>query len=452
VDTLDKGLAFMDPTDPANCTISSSGGTITFADAGMTFATICANTVLTPAAPPEEKSRIATFDFGGFSVSGGITTLTIEYRVVVLDIDGNQSGDDLGNGAVWTANSFELNASAERVTIVEPDLRINKDVDSNFVVVGGTVTYSLVISHTAKSTTDAFDVEVVDVVPDALAYVPGSLNCNLGPQDADLCTYDAASRTIRAVWNTFELGAGVGRINFKARVIALPPEGSITNIATVSWTSLPGDVSDPQTPTNDYSTERAYDPASTTDIYGDEDDAVFNVVQYLPQTGFAPNRVTDLSRFPFAQYSSSGGMTVEIPALGLNTGIVGVPFQRGDWNVAWLGNQLGWLAGTSFPTWSGNSVLTGHVYGADGLPGPFIDLNKLRYGDEIIIHAFGQEYIYEVRTNVLVKPDDLSAMKHETYSWLTLITCKEYDEKIDGYRYRVVVRAVLVKVIADPAE
>ena len=41
---------------------------------------------------------------------------------------------------------------------------------------------------------------------------------------------------------------------------------------------------------------------------------------------------------------------------------------------------------------------------------------------------------------------DGSVFQHEEKPWLTLLTCKEYDEKTKTYRKRVVVRAVLVKV------
>jgi LPXTG-site transpeptidase (sortase) family protein len=114
--------------------------------------------------------------------------------------------------------------------------------------------------------------------------------------------------------------------------------------------------------------------------------------------------------------------------------------------VTWLGRQAGWLEGTAFPTWKGNSVLTSHVYDANGLPGPFVNLQKLKYGDKIIIHAYGEIYTYEVRTNSIVAPDSSIALRHEEKAWLTLITCKEYDEKADKYKKRVVVRAVLVSV------
>jgi len=39
---------------------------------------------------------------------------------------------------------------------------------------------------------------------------------------------------------------------------------------------------------------------------------------------------------------------------------------------------------------------------------------------------------------------------HEDQAWLTLITCRGYDEQSDSYKYRVVTRAVLIKVEAEP--
>ncbi len=65
----------------------------------------------------------------------------------------------------------------------------------------------------------------------------------------------------------------------------------------------------------------------------------------------------------------------------------------------------------------------------------------------MIVHLSGQQYIYEVRAVKQVKPTDIEAMmRHEELPWLTLITCKGYDEKTDSYRYRVLVRAVLIEV------
>jgi len=80
----------------------------------------------------------------------------------------------------------------------------------------------------------------------------------------------------------------------------------------------------------------------------------------LPGTGFAPQRVTALSAQPAAQsYANLGDLWLEIPRLGVQMPIVGVPQADGQWDVSWLGNDAGWLNGTAFPTWSGNSVLAG---------------------------------------------------------------------------------------------
>jgi LPXTG-site transpeptidase (sortase) family protein len=83
---------------------------------------------------------------------------------------------------------------------------------------------------------------------------------------------------------------------------------------------------------------------------------------------------------------------------------------------------------------------------ADGTPGPFVKLNTLGYGDQIIVHLGGQKYIYEVRQNRRVSPGTTSVLQHEDLPWLTLITCQTYNETLGDYLYRIVVRAVLVRV------
>ena len=130
--------------------------------------------------------------------------------------------------------------------------------------------------------------------------------------------------------------------------------------------------------------------------------------------------------------------------------IVGVPQTRDGWNVTWLNRDAGWLNGSAFPTWNGNSVITGHVWDALNQPGPFAKLKDLKYGDQIEIHAFGQVYIYEVRESNTVSPTGASTVfKHEERSWITLITCEDYKEQSQTYSYRRMVRAVLIKVVDE---
>ena len=209
--------------------------------------------------------------------------------------------------------------------------------------------------------------------------------------------------------------------------IVASPTGDLVNTATVT---MPDGYSD-LTPGNNTATDtdtRHVQPSS------------------LPGTGFAPNKVTKLAR-QTTDYADLGDLWLEIPRLGVKIPIAGVPEVNGTWDVSWLGSQAGWLNGTAYPTSAGDSILTGHVYDAFGQPGPFVHLNGLWYGDQIIIHEGGLQYVYEVREVMQVTPNAVSSViKHEDLPWVTLITCRGYDEASNSYKYRVAVRAVLVKV------
>lgn len=165
----------------------------------------------------------------------------------------------------------------------------------------------------------------------------------------------------------------------------------------------------------------------------------------LPATGFAPARVTQLG-VQAVTYQQENEVNLTIPRLGLSIAVVGVPYQENGWNTDWLNFQAGWLNGTAFPGWPGNAVLAAHNYLADGSAGPFKALDQLRWGDKIEITAFNETSIYEVREVKKVKPDDLSVLSHQENAWLTLVTCKSFNEKTESYRWRIVVEAVLVEV------
>jgi LPXTG-site transpeptidase (sortase) family protein len=167
----------------------------------------------------------------------------------------------------------------------------------------------------------------------------------------------------------------------------------------------------------------------------------------LPSTGFVPKVRTSLPAQPVhLAYQDYGAMSLEIPSLHQKMAIMGVPKSGDGWDVRWLGEQAGYLEGTAFPTWPGNTGLAGHSTLADGSPGPFANLGSLRWGDQVIIDAWGQRYLYAVRQNSLVAPGQLAALQHEDLDWVTLITCQGYDESSGKYQWRRVVRAVLVAV------
>ena len=167
----------------------------------------------------------------------------------------------------------------------------------------------------------------------------------------------------------------------------------------------------------------------------------------LPLTGFAPGMLTELPIRISPDTHSNAGMVLTLPKLGISAQIIGVPLESNGWNTSWLGNYAGYLEGSAFPTWNGNTVITGHVWTATNEPGIFLDLNTMQYGDEIRIYAWGQVYTYVVRSNFLVSETNVAAvMQSENADYLTLMTCDGYDPEDNTYLYRRVVRAVLVSV------
>jgi LPXTG-site transpeptidase (sortase) family protein len=162
----------------------------------------------------------------------------------------------------------------------------------------------------------------------------------------------------------------------------------------------------------------------------------------LPATGFAPGKVTALPK----QTAAYNGLNIrlEIPAIGVNAPVVGVADGS---DVTWLGHDAGWLNNTAFPTWAGNSVITGHVWDADNLPGLFANLKTLKYGDTVLVHAFKSVYTYEVRDSQLVSPTSTrSVFRHEDQPWISLLTCEDFNTDTLKYTGRRLVRAVLVDV------
>jgi LPXTG-site transpeptidase (sortase) family protein len=445
-DSMDRGLAFV------SCSSITGAGLVTTIGSLSEVCDSAVGVTYLPGSLDErDAGRQAVFDFGTLSnPTSNDITLRVEYTAVVLNSLGNVNDVDLGNQAQWTWGTGESigPVSANEVNIVEARLNVTKSASPTLVTVGSEVTFTLTLTHDSIfSTTDAFNVELIDQLPVELGNVTG-LNCTTGAQDPTSCIYSLATHTLTAIWPAFTRAGGNSVITFRATVLVIPASNQITNEVTGEWTSLPEDVNEPQSPYNDLSDERTFPPGIDVDNYIDTDAIVLTFASQ-PSTGFAPGVVTPLINLEKTKYSDLGDLTVEIPNLGVNLPIVGVPLDDRTWDLTWLWSNAGWLEETAFPTWSGNSVITAHVYLPNGKPGPFLNLGTLVWGDQIIVHANGMRYIYQVRSIQTVKPADMTAFKHEDKAWLTLITCKSYDEKTNSYKERIVIRAILVSVTEE---
>jgi len=235
----------------------------------------------------------------------------------------------------------------------------------------------------------------------------------------------------------------INKITISFNVTVLDTISTVSNEATID-SYLNGDSD---------STDPGEQRVATAEAVWNRDtnQPVINPESKLPDTGFAPGRISILPEQP--KISNYSGLIsspwLEIPTLGVQSSIVGVPLVENKWDVTWLWDQTGWLEGSAYPSSSGNSILTSHVYLADGTAGPFVNLSKMTWGQKIILHVSGERFIYEVQSVTRVAPSDRSAFKHEDSSWLTLVTCQGYDEKGNSYQYRILVRGKLLKVEQD---
>jgi LPXTG-site transpeptidase (sortase) family protein len=310
-----------------------------------------------------------------------------------------------------------------------------------------------------------YNVTLTDKLPDELKYIPGSLVYVSGviPDTLD----ESDPKNLAAIWDSYDRGAGETILRYRVTVKSLKPSG-IKNTAVLTWSSLPNNFLTAQTANNPLSTERYYDPNSTINIYGASSSFTLNEprsllpndrnqylsgksAQSLPLTGFAPGKWTSLELQPNnKQYRSLGEIALDLPSLGIKTSVINVPFVDGTWDVKWLNSQAGYLEGTTFPTQKGNTVITAHVYNSDGGPGLFVNLSDLKWGDIIHLHAWGNDYAYEVRSNQQVKPNAISVLgSKKKGTWLTLLTCRGYNEVKNTYQWRIAVQAVLVKITPD---
>lgn len=458
-DTLDSGLAFVDCADTAPAGAGNMHDIIAGPDITSTNFTFAAdahghnvascNHGTTAANNPQISNSGGTirWDLGTVANAGAAPeTIALTYRVIVLDVATNVQNTTLDNDVDWIWSGGTLSTrAAQSLRVVEPELQVEKTVDPEVAALGNSVTYSVEISHTSNSLMAAYDVLLTDGIPTGLVLDQTSVTVT-GSAGLPAAVITTSPTQFTVYWSEFPLGA-TARVEFQARFVGPSP---VVNSANVNWSSLqidPVPHFQAQSVYNALSTERRFNPANqSVDDYVVSSSVSLKAPK-LPKTGFAPGKVTSLPEQPAdMSYRAMGDLWLEIPRLGIKVNIVGVPYNSDDWNLTWLGNQAGYLEDTAYPTHAGNTGITAHAYLADGTPGPFVDLSKLHYGDQIIIHMGGQRYLYEVRENKLIRPNEASVLKHEEHPWLTLITCKNYNETTGDYQYRVSVRAVLVKV------
>ena len=265
-DTLTRGLAFVD------CIAITPGAGLTTDLAGG-FAAACAAPTVNESPfgslDDIDQGRQVIYDLGSLTNStGAAVPLVISYRTVVLNAENNQDGSQVHNAVIWDYEGGSLSAAAPALDIVEPDMNIVKSANRTSAQNGDIITFTLRILHDLTSIADAFELEMTDALPANLVYVPGSFAYVSGTLAA---VDDTDPTVLTATWVDFPLGGTETVLQFQVQVTGLSAGQSTNNTALLAWSSLPGDVSAPQSVHNILSTERDYDPPSLVNIYGDAD-------------------------------------------------------------------------------------------------------------------------------------------------------------------------------------
>ncbi len=156
-------------------------------------------------------------------------------------------------------------------------------------------------------------------------------------------------------------------------------------------------------------------------------------------------RVKDGLVFPQAALNSPG--VLMIPALGLEQGVARVPIRDGDWDISNLGTQVGHLQATGLhPGADLAMTFVGHVT-ADwpDIP-PFVDLNQLEYGDEVVYRWNTLDFVYRVDDLRMVSPKSVDSLFLEDGNSIVLVTCSNWNYLTQGWAKRLLLRARLVEI------
>jgi LPXTG-site transpeptidase (sortase) family protein len=384
-----------------------------------------------------------SFSFSGGSLPPfGSCTLTLS---ATMTVNGNLT-NTIPASAVTTANGVTNIDPAEASLTNLPGVSLSKFFASNPITPGADSALNITIQNTGNIALDGLGFS--DSLPAGLTISGGSAPAPLNDCGGTLTavsgtqliqlTNGALDATASCVIVVYITGNAAGEF-----VNTIPP-GSLT---TDSGTNVTNSAPATDTLVIQGETEEGGGGGGGRSRGNDNSAAIIPVTGafLIPVTGFAPGVITKLDR-PARPLYDATSLTLEIPVIKVKAPIVGVEQKNGGWDISWMQNQVGWLHGSAYPTWKGNSLLTAHVVSADGKPGVFFHLKYLGVGEHVFVNNSGYRYTYEVIANELVQPDDSSVMKHEEKSVLTLITCDSYDESTGTYLQRVAVRAILIDV------
>lgn len=168
--------------------------------------------------------------------------IVITYTARLLNVPSAQEGKATQNTASMLWGTGKKAIGAQLSIVREPDLVTTKTVTPHVIDAGDVVTYVVEVSNPTIATgSDAFDVTVTDEIPAELTIVPSSLVM----QQGSVTPTSGPTLSGNTITATFDRINKTQKVAFEFQATAptnMVAPSSITNTASATWSSLPGDA------------------------------------------------------------------------------------------------------------------------------------------------------------------------------------------------------------------
>ena len=260
VDQLPAGLSFIDDGTAKVAFVSASGTTLTSSDStinnlpGLNFAGSSSNVTPTATFPMGDISGGTSgvfldgnqpiFSFSNITNSDSNNAnpafIVIEFNALVDNVAVNTTGHPDANTFIDEVSGVQAGPASNvvNVTIAQPSIaNLTKSVQSTGRDPGDTVAYR--VTYTNTGTNDAFQARTIDSLPASLSFNVGSESITLG-HGATGVTDNTSGNTLDVTIGDVPVG-GTVEIDYSATILTTDAAGSsITNVASLSYASLPG--------------------------------------------------------------------------------------------------------------------------------------------------------------------------------------------------------------------
>ncbi len=271
-DVLDPGLAF---TSVGEAALVETSGMLADAGAVLSGADVIG--------ADDDDGHTIELDLGTVTNdTNELQQLVFTFDAVAANVAATSAGAELTNQAVLRQHvpdgpntTLAGPATSGPVTVVEPQLTVDKQVSDATPDAADELTYTLEVAHPAGSNrATAFDVVLTDLVPAGLAYEPDSLEVTDESGTPLAVTVTDTDGDLEVTWEEFPAGHSVEltyTVVVQNDAVTHATAGVLANTATLVWTSLPsddGNASDHSTVALQRTGDTS-DPGGTANTYRD---------------------------------------------------------------------------------------------------------------------------------------------------------------------------------------